>query len=101
MVTRGVARNEVLSRVQISLMAALAYFGVERGMAIAARDEEGFEFAYADGLDPRFCEEAAAAGRELFTRVRLKPFDLSTLPRDGEEQAAEAVRLAHLLGWQG
>jgi len=101
--TRGTVRNEVMKRSMTALVAALAYFAVPRGMAIADRDGQGFEFAYcdADGVARELRDVALKAGREVFKRVRFKPFDVSTLPRDAEQQAAEAVRLAHESGWTG
>lgn len=101
--TKGVARNEVMKRTVSALIGALIYFAVPRGMAIADRDGKSFEFAYADSdrMTPALRDAAGKVGVELFTRITLKPFDVSTLPRDAESHAAEAIRLARQSGWTG
>ncbi len=72
-------------------------------MAVADRDGQSFEFAYgdADGMASELRDNARKAGVDLFTRVRFKAFDVSTLPRDAEPQAAEAITLARKSGWTG
>jgi hypothetical protein len=97
---RGLERSEVIRRARHALVSALAHFGVERGMAIADRDGEGFEFAYGAGLDSVARDAAKTAGKQLFARVSIKPFNVDTLPRDADAHAAEAIRLARRLGWQ-
>jgi len=72
-------------------------------MAVADRDGQSFEFAYGDtdGMASELRDNARKAGVDLFTRVRFKAFDVSTLPRDAEPQAAEAITLARKSGWTG
>ena len=67
-----------------------------RGIAVADRDGQSFGFAYgdADGMASELRDNARKAGVDLFTRVRFKAFDVSTLPRDAEPQAAEAITMA-------
>jgi hypothetical protein len=98
---RGVDRSEVVRRTRHALISALAHFGVERGMAIADRDGEGFEFAYGERLDAVARDAAREAGKQLFTGLSIKPFNVDTLPRDADAHAAEAIRLARGLGWRG
>ena len=72
-------------------------------MAVADRDGQSFEFAYGDtdGMASELRDNARKTGVDLFTRVRFKAFDVSTLPRDAESQAAEAITLARKSGWTG
>jgi hypothetical protein len=79
-----------MMRARIALTAGLAYYDRRRGMAIADRDGEGFEIVYGEVNDARADVSALEVGKVLFERLRLRPYDVRTLPLDGEELSAEA-----------
>ena len=97
---RGVARQEVMKRTYCALLGELGYYGRRRGMAIADRDGEGFEIAYGEVEDEPADDRVLEAGRALFERLRLRPFDVSTLRRDGEAHSAEAGALLVDFGFE-
>ncbi len=83
--SRGIEPEEVKRRARRLLTAALAQYGHLRGMAISDVEMgRSCEFAYIEAPNADELQRLAGeAGRALFGKLRLRPFEVGTLPREG------------------